>query len=186
MKLQMFKRTSLKKSETNRIRREGYIPAVIYTHGENTEALSVKSAEFNALVRSLQPGRLPTTIFILTDEQGKERRAILKEVQYAPTSYAVQHLDFEELFDDTKINVKVPIECVGVVDCVGVKLGGVIRQVIRHLRVRCLPKDIPQVFPIDVKSMELKDCKRLRDLEIPETVRPLVNLNEVAVVIAKR
>ncbi len=101
-------------------------------------------------------------------------------------NYSVIHLDFEELHSDVPVTVKVPIEMTGVVDCIGVKLGGILRQVIRHVKVRCLPKDIPSCFYLDVKSLDLRQSRRLNDLEIPETLRPLVDLNEVAVLIAKR
>jgi large subunit ribosomal protein L25 len=186
MKLEIFKRTASKKSEIKKIRREGKIPAVIYVKGKATEPVAISAAEFNSHLRSVQSGRLSTTVFTLSEKEGKGRRAILKEIQYEPTTYNVQHLDFEELFDDAKVNVKVPIECTGVVDCVGVKLGGVLRQVIRYLRVNCLPKDIPNVFQVDVKNLAQNESKRLGDLEIPNTVRPLANLKEVAVIVAKR
>lgn len=186
MKLEVFKRESLKKSETKRIRREGNIPAVMYVKGKATDALAVKGGEFSSLLRTVQPGHLSTTIFVLSDGKGKERRAVLKEIQYEPMTYKVQHLDFEELFEDVKVNVKIPIECIGAVDCVGAKLGGVLRQVIRHLRVRCLPKDIPSVFQIDVRNLAINESKRLIDLDIPSTVRSLADLNEVAVIVAKR
>jgi large subunit ribosomal protein L25 len=186
MKLKVFKRTLLKKSELNKIRREGNIPAAMYVRGQATDNITINGNEFSAHLRAVQPGHLSTTIFILVDDQGKERRAILKDIQYEATTYKVQHLDFEELFDDVKVNIKVPIECVGVVDCVGVKLGGVLRQVLRHMRVRCLPKDIPNSFQLDVRSLGQRESRRLKDLQIPQTVRPLVDLNEVAVIIAKR
>jgi large subunit ribosomal protein L25 len=95
-------------------------------------------------------------------------------------------MDFEELADDVPVNVKVPIECAGIVDCIGIKLGGVLRQVIRSLKVRCLPKDIPNAFVIDIRSMNQRETRRLSDLNIPESIRPLVDLNEVAVAIVKR
>lgn len=186
MKLQVLKRGTLKKSEINKIRREGDIPAVLYVKGKETENILIKGAEFQSLLRTVAPGRLSTLVFTLVGENGKEHKAILKEIQYEPTSYRVQHLDFEELFSDQKVNVKVPIECTGVVDCVGVKLGGVLRQVIRTLRVRCLPKDIPNVLQVDVRNLALFESKRLKDLAIPESVMALADLNEVAVVVAKR
>lgn len=185
MNLEVFKRAT-SKSETKKIRREGDIPAVIYVKNKATETVVVKGSEFSSLLRKLQPGRLSTTVFTLKDEQGKTHRVIVKEIQYEPTTYAVRHLDFEGLVDDQKINVKVPVECTGIVDCAGIKLGGVLRQVIRFLRVRCLPKDIPTVFQIDIRNLAQFESKRLSDLEIPPTVRPLADLNEVAVVIAKR
>jgi large subunit ribosomal protein L25 len=186
MKLEVKTRGAAKKSEIKAIRRAGNIPAVLYVRGKEGETISIPGAEFTSLLRKVQSGRLSTTVFELGFENGVSRRAILKDIQYDPTSYKVIHLDFEELVEETKINVKVPIECVGIVDCVGMKLGGVLRQVIRHLRVRCLPQDVPAVFQIDIRNMALNDVKRLKDLDIPETVRPLINLNEVAIVIAKR
>lgn len=186
MKLKILNRSIVKKSETKRIRREGDIPAVLYVRGKATDSLIVNGSEFEAVLRNAQPGRLSTMQFTLTGQDGKERRAILKEIQYEPTTYDVQHLDFEELFDDVKIKVKVPIECTGVVDCAGVKLGGVLRQVIRFMRVSCLPKDIPTAFQLDVKNLMMMESKRLSDLDIPNTIRPLADLREVAVVIAKR
>lgn len=186
MKLQVFKRTASKKTDTKKIRREGNIPAAMYVRGENADNITLKNADFQAVLRSIQPGRLPTTIFTLVDEHGKERKAIIKDIQYEATTYNVQHLDFEELYNDKKVNVKVPIECTGVVDCVGIKLGGFLRQVIRQLRVSCFPKDIPSALQVDIRNLALFESKRLCDLEIPQTVRPLVDLKEVAIVIAKR
>lgn len=186
MKLNVIKRIAEKKSERNRLRREGYIPAAIYVRGKSAETIALKSNEYSAQMQHLQPGRLSTQIFILIDENGKERRAILKEIQYNVTNYNVIHLDFEELHDDLPVKVKVPIECVGAAECPGVKLGGVLRQVIRTLRIRCLPKDIPAVFQLDARTLGPRESRRLSDLSIPETVRPLADLREVAAVIVKR
>jgi large subunit ribosomal protein L25 len=186
MKLKMLTRPSESKSAVKKLRRENSIPAVIYGFGKEAEKIAVESPEFTAHLRSVQPGRLSTTIFTLVDSHGKERRAILKEIQYKVTTYDVIHLDFEELQDKVMVNVKVPIEPINFAECPGVKLGGVLRQVIRHLRVRCLPKDIPQAFVLDAKDMGPRESRRLSDLDIPNTVRPLTNLNEVAAVIVKR
>lgn len=186
MKLKVFKRTVSSKCESKRLRREGKIPAVLYQHGAAGDSIAIDESEFSAFLRKVQSGRLSTSVFELVDENGKVSRAIVKEIQYNPVNYNVIHLDFEQLVDDIKVNIKVPIEFVGVVDCIGVKLGGVLRQVIRHLRVRCLPKDIPQVFQLDVRNLGQRESRRLSDLEIPNTVRPLTNLKEVVAVIAKR
>lgn len=187
MKLQLFKRTGQKKSESNAIRRAGQIPAIIYVQGKPAETIAVSQSELTSTLRQVIPGRLSTTVITLVDEGGKQRRVLIKDIQYHVTTYEVTHLDFEELHDNVKVNLNVPIECVGVVDCVGVKLGGVIRQVIRHLRVRCLPRHIPSSFELDIRSLGPREAKRLLDLPMPEGVRPLTsNMNEVAVVIVKR
>lgn len=186
MKLETKQRAANSKSEVNTLRRQGYIPAVLYVRGKEGITFAVKASEFGAYLRQVKSGHLPTTIFTLVDDKGNERKAVIKDIQYDITTYNVIHLDFEELVKDHKVNVKVPIECTGVVDCVGIKLGGVLRQVIRHVRVRCLPKDLPAYFELDIRELGLRQSKRLKDLSIPETVSPLVNLNEVVAVIVKR
>lgn len=186
MKLKMQPRNAEKKGDAKKMRREDDIPAIIYGHGTTAEPITVKNSEFTTLLRSVLPGRLSTTIFTLSDAKGKERRAILKDVQYHVTTYNIMHLDFEELQDNVKVNVKIPIECIGAAESPGIKLGGVLRQVIRYLRVRCLPRDIPSAFELDVKSLGPREARRLEDLTIPETVRPLANLKEVVAVVVKR
>ncbi len=186
MKLNVTNRSNEQKREAKRLRRDGRIPAALYKRGEQSETIAVDDHEFKAHLRSIKKGHLSTSIFTLVGEDGKEKRAIVKDIQYHVTTYAILHLDFEELVEDVSVNIKVPIECTGVVDCVGIKLGGVLRTVLRHLQVRCLPKDIPSCFYIDVKELKLLEKRRLKQMTIPETVRPLMDLNEVAVVIAKR
>lgn len=186
MKLHTHSRPAGVKGALNKLRREDRIPCIVYRKEADGETLSVDAQEFQSYMRQVKSGHLPTTIFTLVDETGKERRVLVKEIQYNPINYAVIHLDFIELIDGEKISVKVPIECIGQADCVGVKLGGVLRQVIRHALVRCLTQDIPSHFELDVKSLGLRQSKRIKDLQIPETIRSLNSLEEVVAAIVKR
>ncbi len=145
MKLTATVRASTKKSDTKQIRREGKIPAILYSAGHSNQQLILNAAEFSAILRQMKPGHLGTTVFQLHLD-GKTKRVIIKDIQYQLTTYVVSHIDFEELFDDVTVNVKVPIQCTGVAECAGIKLGGFLRQVIRHVRVECLPKHIPAEF----------------------------------------
>ncbi|KAF3362114.1 50S ribosomal protein L25 [Chlamydiales bacterium STE3] len=185
MELQVSKRDSTRKCEAKRLRREGQIPAVIYNRNQPGETVSIDNTVFSAFLRKITPGHLPTTVFTLIGAE-KTRKAILKDIQYHPTTYSVIHLDFEELVDNIPVNVKVPVEFTGVADSSGLKLGGVLRHVKRHIKVNCLPKDIPSHFQLDVREMSILENKKVKDLTIPENVRSLVDENQVIVVIAKR
>lgn len=185
MELTLFKRKGTNKSEVNQIRREGNIPAVIYAPGKESESVYIQGAELQSILQKLRPGRLATTIFELKDGE-KKMRAIVKDVQYHLTSYVILHMDFELISDDLSINVNVPIEMIHVADCAGVKQGGVLRQVIRTLRVKCLPKDLPSDFEINVKDLKLGHNLRLSAIDLPKKVQPLVDLKQVAVLVGKR
>lgn len=185
MKLTVTNRPAARKSEAKEIRRKGNIPAVLYSAGNSCENLEINGDQFKAVIRGIKSGRLSTTRFTLSDGK-KDRAAIVKDIQYHPTTYQILHLDFEELIDNTPVNVKVPIHCTGIVECMGIKLGGFLRQVIRTVKVECLPQDIPTEFLVDIRDLGIRQSKRLRDLKFPSGVRPLAPVEEVVVVIAKR
>ena len=90
------------------------------------------------------------------------------------------------LDDKTPIKVNVPIECIGIENCVGVNLGGNLRRVIRSLKVRCLIKDMPEKLQVDVTDLGLGQKVRLRDLPISANIRPIGRMDEVAIVVAKK
>lgn len=184
MKLALTKREGSTKGETNRIRREGNIPAILYGHGHATLKAVVPGPLFRAVLRDLEPGQLATRVFEL-ELDGKKHSAIVKDIQYHPATYAIEHIDFAFLTSGRPVTVKVPIQILGVADCPGVKLGGTFRQVIRTLKVTCLPKDIPSEFQVDIRNLNISESKRLSDIEMPANVKPLALMNEVVVVIAK-
>lgn len=186
MKLKALTRTTEKKKDAKRLRRAGQIPAIIYSQGNPGEAVSVDDHEFLTLLRGIEKGSLPSTVLTLTDEAGKERSVICKGIEYHPTTYKILHLDFQELKKDAKVCFKVPLSFTGEADCIGIKQGGFLRQVIRHVPVECLPKDMPTQFVLDVRQLEITHTKRLKDIAWPKGVRPLMPVEEVAVVIAKR
>jgi large subunit ribosomal protein L25 len=186
MKLQTKKRAAERKSENTQLRLKGMVPAVVYHRGRAAHSIAISLNDYESIVRKVKPGRLSTTVMTLSDEEGKERKAILKEIQYHPTTYGVLHLDFEELDDGVHVSLNVPLETTGLADCVGVKQGGSLRQTLHKIRVQCLPKDIPQVFSVDVTQLEINQSVKVQDIKVPKGVKTLVSGKEVALAIAKR
>jgi large subunit ribosomal protein L25 len=184
VEIELFSRKKTKKSENNRLRREGKIPCVVYSKGAVGVSGTVNRADIDACLRKLEYGFLPTTVFLLKNENGKITRAIIKEMQYEVTTYKVNHIDFFELTSD-EIDLKVPVRCLGGNDCPGVKAGGFLRQVWLHVPVSCLPQNIPASFNVDVKDLEMRQAKRVRDLSIPQGVRVRIPENEVIATVIK-
>ena len=185
VELDIFERAKTSKNDAKQLRRAGNIPVVIYSKGQAAKAAHVKKEAIDAVLRTVEDGFLPTTIFLLKDASGKVSKALVKDIQYHVTTYAVLHLDFIELQQDHIIEVKVPIQCVGAVDCVGVKGGGYLRQTMRHLLVRCLPDYIPYRFELDVKELDLRQARRVADLQLPAHVMTLVKPQDVIVSVVK-
>lgn len=185
MKLEVTDRVTGKKTEAKKIRREGNIPAILYSRGKVGKEIVVEGIAFKKILNTLDKGMLSSTVFSLTMGE-KAVRSILKDIHYNVTTSEVIHLDFQELHDEIPVRLNIPIKCINAVDCVGIKLGGVLRQVVRSLKVSCLPKNIPSCFELDVQELNLGKTLRLRDIEISEEVCPLANLKEIAVVISRR
>lgn len=187
VEIQITKRSTHSKGETKRLRREGKVPCVIYAQNTTPEHVSLPAVAFAEVIRNIESGFLPTTIFTLVNEQGKKIRAIVKDIQYNVTNYDVIHLDFQELVDNQPVVVKVPVECINQIDCIGVKAGGFLRFVMRHVKVQCnTPSVIPSFFQIDVRELGLNQFKRVSDLAIPKGVQPVGKAEDIVVTIVKR
>ncbi len=186
MKLNFKNREKLGKGTAKRLRREAQIPAIVYDLGKESKPVVISEEEFSAALRSTVRGHLPTTVFTLTGEDGQSFRAVVKDIEYHKTTYQILHLDFERLLEDKPVNVKVPIEFSGEDACVGVKLGGVLRPVIRYCRVSCPSEKIPASFKIEVSDLGMRSSKRISDIVMAEGIKPLVDTKQVCVTVAKR
>lgn len=185
MKLTITKRANVRKSDTLNVRREGNVPAILYSAEDKPVDVVIQGAELQAILRQIKQGRLSTTILELSLE-GTSIRALVKDIQYHPTTYQVLHMDLQKLNDKNKVRVNVPIEFTGIADCPGIKLGGFLRPVIRYVNIECLPAQIPASFELSVAGLGMKQSKRIKDLSFPNGVRSITKVDEVAVVIAKR
>jgi len=174
-----------REEKVNKLRRDKKIPAVLYGADKENESIVIDLPEYEAALRKLKDGEILTTVFNLVDGS-KKTKAIIKSVQYHRTSYNIEHIDFQRLQDDKPVKLKVPIRFTGVEECKGVKLGGVLKQAIRALKVECLPKDIPTEVFIDVSDIGLLENRSLSSVKIPEKVKSLLPLKEVVAMVAKR
>lgn len=186
MQLSTYPRTSTKKSVTKQGRREGKIPAILYAAGKPNLLLGIAREEMEAVLRKIPQGRLGTTLFDLTVE-GKSLRAIIKDVQYEPTTYRMSHIDFSEILPHVLMRVNVPIQCTGVDMCVGVRSeGGSFRQVRHSLYIECLPEHLPSHFSMDVTDLKLQQSKRVSDITIAPNLTLLTASRDVVANVSKR
>jgi large subunit ribosomal protein L25 len=184
MKLKTEERVQGKKSVLNRIRHEKNIPAILYGNEGNTTSLTIDGADFARALRAIDKGHLGTTVFEL-EIQGSAFKAIVKDIQYHKTTYNILHLDFQKLEKEVPVTLNVPVTFAGSDECPGVKLGGFLRQVKRTVRVSCLPSHLPKSFVLDVRSLGMRQSKRIKDLDLPSHIRVIDDLENVVVTIAK-
>jgi len=157
------------KGASRRLRRlENKVPAILYgTKTKKPVSLSLKS---NEIKKSLENQAFYSHILTI-EFDGKEEKAILKDLQRHPSTGDVMHADFLRVSMNKVIHVNVPLHFINEEECVGVKMGGgkVSHQIV-EAEVICLPGDLPEFIEIDMLEVELDTIIHLSDIKLPKGV----------------
>ena len=139
-------RESVGKVATKALRNAGAVPCVLYG-GNQPVHFSADERAFKTLVYT------PNAHTVVIELEGKSFNAILQDIQVHPVSDKILHIDFFQLFDDKEITMEVPVKVTGVSP--GVLLGGVLRLNTRRLKVKALPKNLPDFVEADITPLEM-------------------------------
>jgi large subunit ribosomal protein L25 len=147
------------------------VPAVIYGRQAKPQNLEVSAKEFGDLIHHSASENLLVDLSVENDARAK-RLALVQEIQHHPLEGDVLHVDFHEVTENEKVVILVPLETVG--EAAGVKnSGGVLEHVVFKLKVRALPKDLPEQMIVDVSHLELGKSIHLGDIKPPSGVEIL-------------
>ncbi|MBP8158063.1 MAG: 50S ribosomal protein L25/general stress protein Ctc [Flavobacterium sp.] len=139
-------RESVGKVATKALRNAGAVPCVLYG-GNQPVHFSADERAFKNLVYT------PNAHTVVIELEGKSFNAILQDIQVHPVSDKILHIDFFQLFDDKEITMEVPVKVTGVSP--GVLLGGVLRLNTRRLKVKALPKNLPDFIEAEISQLEM-------------------------------
>ncbi len=149
-------RENVGKRDAKELRYEGKIPAVLYG-GKEQVHFAVTSTDLHEAIYTPEANFLEITI------GGTKTKAIIKDAQFHPLTDLLLHVDFLQLFEDKEIVMEIPVKLTGTSP--GVKMGGKLVQKLRKLRVKALPKNMPQVVEVSIAKMEVGNLFRVRDLQ---------------------
>ncbi len=159
------RRTDSGKGAARKLRSSGFVPAVVYGHGRETQSLAVAQTELDRVLPRLARG---STVFDLTVD-GQTVQALIREIQRHPTKKTVTHLDFYEIHAGERITLDVPVTLVGSPE--GVRnAGGVLEQFLRALEIEVLPRDIPEHIEVDVTDLGIGHSLHVSDISVPNAV----------------
>jgi large subunit ribosomal protein L25 len=169
--LQAFQRTQLRRGEVKKLRAAGRVPATIYGRLAKPQNLEVNSKEIANLINHSVSENLLVDLSVENDARSK-RLALVQEIQHHPLDGKVLHVDLHEVAEDEKVTIMVPVETEG--EPAGVKNGGgVLEHVLFKVKVRSLPKDLPEQIIVDVAHLEVGKTIHLGDIKAPEGVEIL-------------
>ena len=159
-------------SAARRTRLQNKVPAVVYHSGVEATPLSVDKISLN---KALRTGQM---IFEVNVED-KDQFVLVKEIQYHPVTDEIIHIDFQKVKEDEKISLEVAVRSSG--EAQGVKLGGLLVQMLNSVTIKCRPAEIPEFLEIDVTDMEMNTNLFVKDITLPTDVE-MLTADDIAVV----
>ncbi|MFW5831015.1 MAG: 50S ribosomal protein L25/general stress protein Ctc [Prolixibacteraceae bacterium] len=156
VKLKGQKREALGKKYSKKLRSEGLVPAVLYG-AEDVLHVTVPFSELRKLVYT------PDVYIIELEVDGEVFNAIIQDMQWHPVDEEILHVDFLKVYDDKPVTVNIPIVLTG--QAKGVKAGGRLKPNMRKLKVKALPKFLPDTIDIDITPLAVGDGIKVEDLE---------------------
>jgi large subunit ribosomal protein L25 len=161
-KLNVASRAQTGRSASRRLRKANRVPAILYGKHTSPESLSIEGPEFVRLLKSVA-GRA-VLIELARDDKADKALSFLQEVQRDPITDKYLHVDLQEVKADEKFEIRVPVQTVG--ESFGVKnQSGVLEMNAHTLRVRCLPKDLPEVITVDVTELKVGETIKVGALK---------------------
>ena len=148
-------RTDLGKKANKALRANGEVPCVIYGAGENVN-FYVTEKDLMKLLYT------PKVYLVNITINGKSYKTAMREIQFHPVSDKVLHIDFYQVSEEKPVVMEVPVKLTGF--AAGVKLGGKLIQVMRKLKVRAIPANLPDELVVDVTPLELGKSMKVKEL----------------------
>jgi len=156
--LDALPRAAAGKGESNRLRREGRVPAIVYGHKVDPTPVSVDARElFHAL-----NGPAGRNAIIALQVEGRTTLVVARDLQRHAVRRDVLHLDLYAVDQDQQIDVEVPVHLVDLDDVQ--RDGGYLNHVRHVVPIRVRPLDTPDFIELSVSGMGIGDVKRLGDI----------------------
>lgn len=155
------KRTDVGKKATKLLRKEGYVPCNLY--GENTQDGKPVAMAFAILATDLRKVVYTPHVYVVNlDIDGEHHIAIMKELQFHPTTDALLHIDFFEINETKPITIGIPVKLNGLAQ--GVRDGGRMNLSVRKVNVTAPYKNIPETLDIDVTNLTIGKSIKVGEL----------------------
>ena len=162
------------KAALGELRKSGQMPAVYYGKKEASTSIQLPLPVF---VKVLEEAGESTVLHL--KGTGIDVDVLIHDVDLDPVTDKPRHADFYAIEKDKKLEVKIPLEFVGVAGAVK-DLGGVLVKVMHEMEIEALPKDLPHKLTVDISLLSTFDkVVTAADIKLPAGVTLKVKPEEV-------
>ncbi len=163
----------------NAMRREGFVPSVVYGATENKN-VKVHAKTFRDMLNEKPSSQI---LLDLSVEDAVAQRVFIQDLQFDALSGEILHADFLAVTDETVLIAKLPVKLIG--EPVGVKTGGQLEQLVHTLKIKSLPKNLPLRIEAEVTTLEVSDNLTIGDIKFTEGVTPVLDSRVLVALVAK-
>lgn len=168
--LKATKRTTISTGQINKLRSDGFIPAVLYGGKKNNLNISLKKLHLQDLIRA---GAFMSKVFDL-DIDGNPEKVLPKEIAYDPVSDEPIHIDFIRIVEGSVLSLEIPVKFINSNKSPGLKKGGVLNIVRRKVELKCPIENIPNEIVVDLDNTEINTSLKISSVKLPENVVPTI------------
>jgi len=179
IELSATKRTAQGTGASRRLRHAGKVPGILYGGAEQPLTIEL---DHNALYLQARREAFHASIITLSLD-GEKQPVLLRAINMHPWKAQVQHVDFQRVRADQKIQMKVPLHFLRAELSPAVKeAGAVINHVINDISISCLPADLPEFIEVDLSKITVGHSIHVKELVFPKGVAPVLHRGEDPVV----
>ena len=168
--LKATKRTTVSSGQINKLRSEGFIPAVLYGGKQSNLNISLKKMHLKNLIKT---ETFMSKVFDL-EIDGSSEKALPREIAYDPVSDEPIHIDFIRIVKGSKLILEIPVKFINLEKSPGLKKGGVLNIVRRKVELKCPTENIPNVIIVDLNNIEINTSLKISSVTLPEGVVPTI------------
>ena len=168
--LKAIKRESLTSGSNNKLRAEGYIPAILYGGKVPNQNISVSLKDISTIINS--DTFMSKVLEIEVD--GKKEKVIPRDVSYHVVSEQPIHIDFMRIVSGKKIVLEIPVKFINHPDSPGLKRGGVLNIVRRKVELKCPAENIPDEIVVDLAGTDIGTSIKISSVKLPDNIIPTI------------
>ena len=168
--LKATKRVIDTSARVNKLRSDGFIPAILYGGKKNNINISLKKLSIQDLIKT------ETFMSKVVDLEidGNAEKVLPKDIAYDPVSDEPMHIDFMRIVKGSRIILEIPVKFINSEKSPGLKKGGVLNIVRRKVELKCPTENIPNEIVVDLDNTEINSSLKISSVKLPENVIPTI------------
>ena len=168
--LKATKRTTASTGQMNKLRSDGFIPAILYGGKKNNICISLKKLHLRDIIKT----ETFMSKVVDLDIDGNLEKVLPKDITYDPVSDEPSHIDFMRIVKGSRLVLEVPVKFINHDKSPGLKKGGVLNTVRRKVELKCPAENIPNEIVVNLDNTKIGTSIKISSVKLPENVVPTI------------